>query len=154
MICLLLDQNKKKYLEIILDDIGCNLIIEKLTLLNSLKIIRLDISNQVDYITKQGYKSIKSISFVYCSTEHIANTGYNIKCSVFGLSDLEICVSSDGIQELRCIIEYIKDNVDHVHLFGGADLYTGESNSYQSNNILGAITIYNRMDYWEIIEID
>lgn len=147
MICLLLDQNKKKYLEIILDDTGCNLIIDKLTLLDSLKVLRLDVSNQVDYKTKKGYKKIEAISFVYRSSEHLANTGYNIKCSIIGLSEVEICVTSDGIQELLSVVEYIKDNDDHVHLFGGADLYTGEEDDYPSNNLLGAITIYNSLDY-------
>ena len=147
MICLLLEQIKKKYLEMIFDDSGCSLIIEKLTLLNSLKVLRLDVSKWVNFITKQGYKSIESISFVYCSTEHIANTGYNIMCSVIGLNEVVICVTSDGIQELQCILEFIKDNDDHVHLFGGFDLYTGEDDRYPSNNLLGAVTIYNSLDY-------
>lgn len=147
MICLLLEQNKKKYLEVILDDTGCNLIIEKLALLDSLKVLRLDVSNQVDYRTKPGYKNIESISFVYCSTEHIANTECNIRCSVTGASEVEIRVTSDGIQELQCIMEYIKDNDDHVHLLGDSDLYTGEDDDYPTNNLIGAITIYNNLDY-------
>ena len=56
MICLLLEQNKKKYLEMILDATGCNLIIEKLTLLDSLRVSKLDVSNAVvDHRMKQGY---------------------------------------------------------------------------------------------------
>ena len=147
MICLLLEQNKKKYLEIILDAIGCNLIIEKLTLLDSLRVSRLDASNAVDHRTKQGYINIGSLSFVYCSTEHIANTEYNIKSSIIGSNEVEICLTSAGIQELQCIVEYIKENDDHVHLLGESDLYTGEEDSYPSNNVIGAITIYNSLDY-------
>lgn len=147
MICLLLEKNKKKYLEIILDDSGCNKIIEKLSQLNSREILKLDLLNQEDYITKQGYQNIELLSFVYCSEEHIANTGYNIKCSIIGSNEVEVCVTLDGIQELQSIMEYIKDNDDHFHLFGGFDLYTGNDDNYALNNLLGAVTIYNVLNY-------
>lgn len=145
MICLLLEQIKKKYLEIILDDLGCNLIIDNLALLKSNKQLRIDLSNQIVSEPKQGYSKIDIISVTYNSNVHIDSTEYNIQCTLIQQNEVEISITSDGIQELHDIVEFVRDNDDHFHLFGGFDLYTDEDNP--SNNIIGAITIYNSSNY-------
>ncbi len=146
MIYIFLEQIKKKYLEIILDDFGCNYFINNLTLLKSNKILKLHTSNQDKVKVKQGYNIMESMSIVYCPNVHIANTEYNIKCSLIGLHEVEISVTSEGIQELQYILEYVRDNNDHFHLFGEFNLYIGEDD-YSSTNLLESITIYNISNY-------
>lgn len=141
MICILLEQTKKKYLEIILDDFGCNQIIDNLALLKSNKLLRLDLSNQPASDIKQGYSKVDIISITYNSNIHIDNSEYNIKCTVNRQNEVEISMTSDGIQELHDIVAFVRDNDDHFHLFGGFDLYTDEG--HPSNNIIDAITIYD-----------
>lgn len=145
MICLLLEQTKKKYLEIILDDFGCNLIIDNLALLKSNKQMRLDLSKQIAPNFKQGYSKVDIISITYNSNMHIGDTEYNIICIVNQQDEIELSITYDGIQELRDIIEFVRDNDDHFHLFGGFDLCTDEE--HPSNNIIDAITIYSTANY-------
>lgn len=145
MICVLLEQTKKKYLEIILDDFGCNLIIDNLALLKSNKQLSLDLSKQTASNFKQGYSKVNIISITYNSNMHIDDTECNIKCIVNQQNKVELSITSDGIQELLDILEFIRDNDDHFHLLGGVDLYTDEE--HPSNNTIDAITIYSTANY-------
>lgn len=151
MIHLFLEQAKKRYLEVVLEAFECNRIIDSLSLLKTDKLFKYDGLDFEGFKGWKGYSSIESIAFVYCSNNHIANTEYNIKCSLIGLHEVEICITSEGIQELQSILEYVRDKEDHFHLFGGFNLYTGEDDKY-SDNILDTITIYNTSNYWETFD--
>ena len=146
MIHLFLEQAKKRYLEVVLDSFECNRIIDTLDLLKADKLLKYEVSDLEEFKEKKGYDTIESISFIYCSNDHINNTEYNIKCSLIGLHEVEICMTSEGIQELQSILEYVRDKEDHFHLFEGFNLYTGEDDKY-SDNILDTITIYNTSNY-------
>lgn len=146
MIHLFLEQAKKRYLEVVLDAFECNRIIDSLSLLKTDKLFKYDGLDFEGFNGRKGYSSMESIAFIYCSNNHIANTEYNIKCSLIGLHEVEICMTSEGIQELQSILEYVRDKEDHFHLFGGFNLYTREDDKY-SDNILDTITIYNTSNY-------
>lgn len=146
MIHLFLEQINKKYLEIILDNFGCNYFISNLALLKYNKTLKFDVSNQDVVKIKQGYNKIESISIVLYPIVHIANTDYNIKCTLISLHEIEIGLTLEGTQELQYILEYVRDNNEHFHLFGGFNLYT-EEEDYSSTNLLDSITVYNASNY-------
>ena len=97
MIHLFLEQAKKRYLEVVLDAFECNRIIDSLSLLKTDKLFKYDGLDFEGFNGRKGYSSMESIAFVYCSNNHIANTEYNIKCSLIGLHEVEICITSEGI---------------------------------------------------------
>lgn len=145
MIYLLLERVKKEYLEIVVDAGGCNLIINGLALLERDKSLRIDLSNQILPEAKTGYSKVGIMTIVANSNFHFANTDYNIKCNLSKQNEVKITLTQDGIQELQNIMEFVRDNDDHFHLYGGFNLYTEEDQSI--NNIISAITIYNKSNY-------
>lgn len=142
MINIYLEQSKKKYIEIIVDDFGCNLIMNNLKSLKITNAFLIDLSKQDKFECKKGYMRVEFIQFRYHNCIHFANTDYNIKCSLMEPNKIDINLSLEGITELLNILEFIRDHNDHFHLYGGFNLYTGEG-EYESKNILNAITIYN-----------
>lgn len=141
MIQLFLEQHEKKYLEIFLDNLGCNCFIENLKHLKRDKIIILDLTNSSVLEGRYGFLNISHISFTYISTSHILNTEYNIRGSLLNQSTIEIGLTSLGIDEFLYIIKFVQSSGDHFHLFGSFNLYTGESET-SPDNILNAMTIY------------
>jgi hypothetical protein len=146
MINIYLKQLEKKFLEIILDEGGCDTIIDSIASLKIIKPEKVNIPVQNVIKPKQGYIGIKNFSIEFLPSAHIAETDYNIQCSLVDSKEINICLTSEGTQELLDIIKYIKYNNDHFHLYGGFDLYTDENDSFPGN-LLTAITIYNILDY-------
>lgn len=145
MINIYLEQTKKKYLEIVLDERGCDTIIDGIASLIA-NPAQVNIPVQNIFKPRQCYIGIKTFSIELYSSTHIAETDYNIQCSLFDLEKIKISLTLEGTQELLDIIKYVKYHDDHFHLYGGYDLYTDE-NDTSPNNLLTAITIYNILDY-------
>ena len=141
MILIFLEKYEQKYLEIYLDDSGCNCFIENLKHLEKNRVIIQDLTNSSIRESKNGFQNISHISFTYISTPHIQNTEYNIKGSLLNQSTIEIGLTSSGIDEFIYIIECVQSSGDHFHLFGSFNLYTGEGET-SPNNIFNAMTIY------------
>lgn len=140
MIKLFLEKIQQKYLEIHLDDLGCQLFMDRLKLLSKCneeqqELFDIDICEQ-----KKDFQVISFLSFQKISTLHFFDTDYNIKCSIVDKNTIVFCLSLLGIDELLYIIEYVHSTGEHFHLFGGFDLYTGQGET--SFDIINAITIY------------
>ena len=140
MISLQLENNNKKYLEILIDETGCQDLIDKISTLFSSKTVLLDTFTPHSFI-KDGYIDIRNLSLVSIAGNTIADTDYNIECFFRNSNVIEICLTNNGVKELKNILEYVHSEKDHFHLFGGFDLYTGD-NDVVSQEYINAITVY------------
>lgn len=130
---------KDSYLEITIDDKGyCDLKDNIVALRDGKTVLK---SRRFPNKRKNGYTVLSALSLALLPDIHIAGTDYNIMCFSKTGGVVELCMTDEGIGEVTNILEYVRSEKEHFHLFGGFDLYTGE-NDVASIQYISAITIY------------
>lgn len=132
---------KDAYLEVTIDDKGYCDLKDNILALREKKSVVMNDSISFSMIERKGYTPLCSLSLVLLPDVHIAGTDYNIMCFPKTCGVVELCMTDEGIGEVTNILEYVRSENEHFHLFGGFDLYTGENDPVPIQYI-SAITIY------------
>lgn len=119
MISLFEGIDNQEYLEIHVDNEGCESILNALGALQTNGNVKINTGMTE---AKEGFQIIRVLILKFMPIEHFGDTDCNIWCRKLNQS-VKMQLTSPGIEELRWIIEYVRTSGDHYHFIGGFNLY-------------------------------